>query len=116
MRARPPARPMSLASFLPTFLPSLPPTVVNVLTRCALVSRDSVRRDSVPVLLANLHSQLHLHSMAPLAGVLETVRVFLRIILLPLFPPYYSTFLNLEQRLIIGKVRYFFNDMFLGCK
>lgn len=101
--ARPPVRPLAPCLSPPSFLPSLPPTVVNVLTRCALVSRDSVRRDSVPVLLPNLHSQLHLHSMAPLAGVLETVRVFLRIILLLLFPPppYYFTFLNLEQRLIL---------------
>lgn len=36
--------------FLPSFLPSYPRTVVNVLTRCALVARDSACRDSASAL------------------------------------------------------------------
>lgn len=35
---------------LPSFLPSYPRTVVNVLTRCALVARDSACRDSASAL------------------------------------------------------------------
>lgn len=44
---------------LPSFLPSYPRTVVNVLTRCALVSRDPVCWDSASALrLISIHNYI----------------------------------------------------------